>query len=422
METNYRTFLLRLSENITEEKLEQLKYLCMGEIPEGSLETINSPLQLFKDLERRQMIGIDNLSFLRQLLTDVMCLQLASRVDDFISRREVELFCLERQRQRLSCSRDPKDSRLECVAMSGGRRDHSSGHREALLATGGREVDQEMPGLHKRCSCLVHCPPNQRRPGEIYLRLALELAAKGTWVAGTAFILKRYIKDPVTLAGLFASVVLPSGILIKYLYEGSIICVLEANNLHGLKELWQNYKSGKLQKALEEILITEELKMLAEGQDIILSVALDEIMYREVCLELMVVKEKVDQTFERVKQRPRSLSDPKLNQCEKPENTFQQESLHIVANTERKRRLHVENKLEKLQSGQSVELNFPELQLFTGKKSQHTYGDDNSSMTSSTSDEEDVLDWEDKNINYSELWLSIKGGLKEKTWTILKKQ
>ena len=95
----------------------------------------------------------------------------------------------------------------------------------------------------------------------------------------------------------------------------------------------------------------------------------------------------VDQTFERVKQRPRSLSDPKLNQCEKPENTFQQESLHIVANTERKRRLHAENKLEKLQSGQSLELKFPELQPFTGKKSQDTYGDDNSSMTSSTSDE-----------------------------------
>lgn len=127
---------------------------------------------------------------------------------------------------------------------------------------------------------------------EIYLRLAVELATKGAWVAGTAFILKRYINDPETLARLFASVVLPSGVIVKYLCEGSIICVLEANDLRGLKELRQNYESGKLQEKLEYILITEDLRSLSAGQDIILSVVLDENMFREVCLELMVTKGK----------------------------------------------------------------------------------------------------------------------------------
>lgn len=91
---------------------------------------------------------------------------------------------------------------------------------------------------------------------------------------------------------MFASVVLSSGVLVKYLCEGSVICVLEANDLQGLKELWQRYKSGKLQEALEEILITEELRGLSAGQEIILTVDLDENMYRDVCLELMMTKRK----------------------------------------------------------------------------------------------------------------------------------
>ena len=127
---------------------------------------------------------------------------------------------------------------------------------------------------------------------EIYLRVALELATKGAWVAGTAFILKRYINDPETLVRLFASVVVPSGNLVKYLCEGSVICVLEANDLQGLKELWLRYESGMLQNALEEILITEELRNLAAGQEIVLKVNIDENMYRDVCLDLMATKGK----------------------------------------------------------------------------------------------------------------------------------
>ena len=125
---------------------------------------------------------------------------------------------------------------------------------------------------------------------EIYLRIVLKLATTGAWGAGTLAILKRYINEPETLALLFATVVLPSGILVKYLCEGSVICVLEANDLQGLKELWQRYESGKLQEALEEILITEELRKLSAGEEIKLTVDLDKNMYHDVCLELMTTK------------------------------------------------------------------------------------------------------------------------------------
>ena len=89
---------------------------------------------------------------------------------------------------------------------------------------------------------------------DIDLRVVLKLGATVAWFAGTAFILKRYINDPKTLIRLFNTVVLPSGVLVKWICEDSILCVLQANDLQGLHTLWQNYKSGTLKKTLEEVL------------------------------------------------------------------------------------------------------------------------------------------------------------------------
>ena len=91
---------------------------------------------------------------------------------------------------------------------------------------------------------------------------------------------------------LFKTVVLPSGVLVKCICEGSILCILEASDLHGLHTLWQNYESGLLKKSLEDVLLTEDLCKLAEGSEIIMDVVLDKGMYRDVCLELMINKAK----------------------------------------------------------------------------------------------------------------------------------
>ena len=100
----------------------------------------------------------------------------------------------------------------------------------------------------------------------------------------------------------------------------------------------------------------------------------------------------VDQLFEGIEQRPRSLSDPVINPLKKPENTFLQQSLHIVADTERKRRLQAEKKLEKLNAGQSVDLPFPELKHAEKSNQDNSVHDaadesDDSSSITSTSDE-----------------------------------
>lgn len=115
MGSNYRTPLLRISDNITEKNLEKLKFLCSDDIKEGELEEISSPLKLFKALERRELIRVDNLSFLRELLANIKCFKLATEVDDFISRRELELLILDFRKERL----ENKPECFGCLGVNG---------------------------------------------------------------------------------------------------------------------------------------------------------------------------------------------------------------------------------------------------------------------------------------------------------------
>ena len=78
----------------------------------------------------------------------------------------------------------------------------------------------------------------------------------------------------------------------KHICEGSIICILQIIDLHGLHTLWQNFESGLLKKNLEYVFITEDLYKLAKGAEIIMEVFLEEKVYRDVCLELILNQEK----------------------------------------------------------------------------------------------------------------------------------
>ena len=61
MGSSYRNLLLQIAENVTPKILEDLKFLCLDDIEEGELEQISSPLKLFKALERRELLGINDL-------------------------------------------------------------------------------------------------------------------------------------------------------------------------------------------------------------------------------------------------------------------------------------------------------------------------------------------------------------------------
>ncbi|XP_068743895.1 uncharacterized protein [Montipora capricornis] len=119
---------------------------------------------------------------------------------------------------------------------------------------------------------------------------------------------------------LFYLVALPAGVVLRLMVPGSINCILQVNDLNALRTLWQNYQSGLLKKNLEYVLITEDLCKLAKGDEIIMDVFLEEKMYRDVCLELILNQKKGDKVYKEESRQPRRLSYPMR---EKDKSMFQ---------------------------------------------------------------------------------------------------
>ena len=54
---------MALSNEITERELIELKFICKQHIPVGVLERIQRPLELFDELENRNLLSPDNKEF-----------------------------------------------------------------------------------------------------------------------------------------------------------------------------------------------------------------------------------------------------------------------------------------------------------------------------------------------------------------------
>ncbi|KAJ7377979.1 CCR4-NOT transcription complex subunit 6-like [Desmophyllum pertusum] len=72
--------------------------------------------------------------------------------------------------------------------------------------------------------------------------------------------------------------------------EGSLCFTVQADTPSALKELWDIYKNGALQNRLQEFLVTEEIKQLASGEDIEVTVYMDEQEYKQAYLDLMLLE------------------------------------------------------------------------------------------------------------------------------------
>lgn len=79
----YRLKLLSISNEITERELVELKFVCKQHIPVGVLERISRPLELFDELENRNLLTPDNKEFLAAILAGINRLELR---DDLLGR------------------------------------------------------------------------------------------------------------------------------------------------------------------------------------------------------------------------------------------------------------------------------------------------------------------------------------------------
>jgi len=72
----FRVKLLSLSNEITDRELVELKFICKQHIPVGVLEKIKRPLELFDELENRNLLTPDNKEFLAAILGGINRLEL----------------------------------------------------------------------------------------------------------------------------------------------------------------------------------------------------------------------------------------------------------------------------------------------------------------------------------------------------------
>lgn len=135
----------------------------------------------------------------------------------------------------------------------------------------------------------VREPEGNRPPGVVYAKCALKYSFGGAWAFGTAYILGKYNADPEQMINIFQKIALPAGVILMGMSTGCLKLSLQADSLSSLKELWVRYTKGILQDALNEALLTPDLRQFAEEEkNVQLEVQIDERIYREACLDLMV--------------------------------------------------------------------------------------------------------------------------------------
>ncbi|NWV48901.1 CASP8 protein, partial [Daphoenositta chrysoptera] len=88
MSRDFRRVLFAVSEALVTDELAALKFLSLEHIPRRKLEAIQEPQAFFEVLQDKDMIGVGNLSFLKELLYHIRRIDLLSHLGS--SRQEME--------------------------------------------------------------------------------------------------------------------------------------------------------------------------------------------------------------------------------------------------------------------------------------------------------------------------------------------
>ena len=82
----FNAFLVSIAEEITEEELEEMKFLCARQmnnnyLPRGKLDAIKNPHEFLSFLHQRDIICPEDVSYLVWLLKRVECTDLADSIE-----------------------------------------------------------------------------------------------------------------------------------------------------------------------------------------------------------------------------------------------------------------------------------------------------------------------------------------------------
>ena len=75
--------------------------------------------------------------------------------------------------------------------------------------------------------------------------------------------------------------ILPAAARLVALSEGSVCFTVQAGTTLALEELYERYSTGRLQRDLQEFLVTDDIRQLVHGEEVIVCVHVNEKEFRE---------------------------------------------------------------------------------------------------------------------------------------------
>lgn len=120
--------------------------------------------------------------------------------------------------------------------------------------------------------------------------------AAGSMVIVSAYQLLRRGCTYDQLVTAVNTCVLPAGVKLIQIAEGSVILRVQAGSLSSLNTLWRLYTEGKLKQSLQTLFVSDEMKELAGGEQVEVTVTIDQQEY-EKTMEELISKELGDFIF-----------------------------------------------------------------------------------------------------------------------------
>ena len=84
----------------------------------------------------------------------------------------------------------------------------------------------------------------------------------------------------------FRVATLPAATALRAISEGSVCFTVRAETSVALEELYERYSTGRLQKDLQQFLVTDDIKQLADGEEVEVSVYMDEKEFKKALDDL----------------------------------------------------------------------------------------------------------------------------------------
>ncbi|XP_022796399.1 uncharacterized protein LOC111334847 isoform X1 [Stylophora pistillata] len=248
---DYKQLLERISRALDESnELPRLISICRRQnlIAHEREERILNLNSLFTELEQQNNLGIENLTILKSLATEVEKPDLCKLVEEFGKKRKQEDGAERERKEWDDCKR-----RAQAKAAS--------------VLTSGINIGERVIGV-----VTPHCTFRNLTGGAVVV---------------TTWMVLRRSPSMEAFVDAFKEAVLPFGNFLRAISEGSTRFIIQSESISALDALWQSYQDETLPTDLQEFLVTEEIKQLAGGE-VTLTVRIDEDEYRNAMFDLMI--------------------------------------------------------------------------------------------------------------------------------------